>query len=188
MKIYTKTGDDGTTGLFSGKRVSKADLRVETYGTVDELNSIIGLILTYDLPKSTMKHFTTLSNLLFIMGSDLATPSDANVVKYKLDRIEDKHIEWLEKLIDKYSEDLPELKNFILPGGTRVAALCHQARTVCRRAERLAVALMNNEKISKNIIIFLNRLSDFLFTAARYINNISGIKDVVRSNEIELKI
>lgn len=188
MKIYTKTGDDGTTGLFSGKRVLKSDLRVETYGTVDELNSLIGLILTYDLPKSTYIHLTILSNLLFIMGSDLATPTNANVVKYKLDRIEEKHIEWLEKLIDKYSEELPELKNFILPGGTRVAALCHHARTVCRRVERLAVALKNNEPISNNVVIFLNRLSDFLFTAARYINHISGIKDVVRNNNIELKI
>ncbi|MCX7735683.1 MAG: cob(I)yrinic acid a,c-diamide adenosyltransferase [Candidatus Kapabacteria bacterium] len=188
MKIYTKTGDDGTTGLFSGKRVSKSDLRVETYGTVDELNSIIGIILTYDLPKSTYTHLTILSNLLFIMGSDLATPADANIVKYKLDRIEEKHIEWLEKLIDKYSEDLPELKNFILPGGTRVAALCHLARTVCRRAERLAVALKKNEPISNNVVVFLNRLSDFLFTTARYINHLSGIKDVIKNNNIELKI
>ncbi len=188
MKIYTKTGDDGTTGLFSGKRVPKSDIRVETYGTVDELNSIIGLILTYDLPKSTFAHLTILSNLLFIMGSDLATPEDTNLVKYKLERIEEKHIEWLEKLIDKYSEDLPVLDKFILPGGTRVAALCHQARTVCRRAERLAVALKYNESISNNVVVFLNRLSDFLFTAARYINHISGIKDVIRKNDIELKI
>lgn len=176
MKIYTKTGDDGTTGLFNGMRVSKYDLRVESYGTVDELNSIIGLARTAckhnDLSESLMK----ISNLLFNLGSDLATPLKPEP-KFPALRLPESSIEFLEKLIDEYTEKLPPLRNFILPGGTIAAAYLHHARTVCRRAERLVVRLSQTEELGNTVLIFINRLSDYLFTAARYENFLSGEND-----------
>jgi cob(I)alamin adenosyltransferase len=177
MKIYTKTGDDGTTGLFSGERVSKSSLRVDTYGTVDELNSIVGIITTLDIDATMKDVLLKISRLLFVLGSDLATALDSKN-KSKTERINEKHIEWLEHLIDDYEKVLPPLKNFILPGGSKAAAFLHYARTVCRRAERLAVDLFQHENIGVNVIKFLNRLSDFLFMAARMANHLSGVDDV----------
>jgi cob(I)alamin adenosyltransferase len=179
MKIYTKTGDDGTTGLFNGRRVAKYDLRVESYGTVDELNSIIGLANSGEVPQPIKDDLTRISNLLFVLGTDLATPTEP-LPKFKVDRINQYDIEMLEKLIDSYVEKLPELKSFILPGGSETSARLHVARTVARRAERLVVHLATLEPVSNEVVLFLNRLSDYLFTAARYANLLLDIPNVER--------
>ncbi len=177
MKIYIKTGDKGTTGLFSGERVSKASLRVDTYGTADELNSIIGIALSHDIDKNFREDLMKINKMLFRLGSDLATPPDAGT-QFKVLRIEEKDISWLEKKIDEYTGRMPELKNFILPGGSLPAAFLHQARTVCRRAERMSVRLAETENTGELPVVFLNRLSDYLFTAARYANHLAGIEDI----------
>jgi len=178
MKIYTKTGDNGTTGLLDGERVSKNSLRVNVYGTIDELNSIIGIITTLKIPEELKSTFSKLNNVLFEAGSDLASPNNTTKVK-NISRIKEEHIFWLEKLIDEYDLKLPPLKNFILPGGTNASAYLHNARTVCRRAERLAVSLSEQENLGDYIIKFLNRLSDYLFMAARMVNFLSGVEDVI---------
>ncbi len=185
MKIYTKKGDDGSTGLFNGQRVQKYALRVDTYGTVDELNTIIGLVRAFSPKKPLDRHLEILSNLLFNLGSDLATPyfpkPKTNVI-----RLQAESVPYLENLIDKYTEELPPLKHFVLPGGCIVSAHLQQARTVCRRAERLAVELSKSEDIGDTPIKFLNRLSDYLFTASRYANYLEGINDHEWDQEIEL--
>jgi cob(I)alamin adenosyltransferase len=175
MKIYTKTGDSGETSLFSGGRVPKAHLRVEAYGTVDELNSHLGVVRALNPSPASNDMLESIQNQLFQIGADLATPLDA-----KADwivRMDGAPITWLEERIDALTADLPELKNFILPGGTVVAAQLHVARTVCRRAERLAVALAQTEQIGDYVIVYLNRLSDFLFTLARWENLQAGIAE-----------
>lgn len=181
LRIYTKSGDKGTTSIIYGQRVPKNDLRVEAYGTCDEANSIIGLALSHldhivdwngmDEFKETMERVQT---LLFHAGAELATPRDKKVV-WKLNQ---EHIEELEEHIDRWQKDLPELKNFILPSGHTAAAALHTARTVVRRAERLAVSLQE-ELGNSRVIIYLNRLSDFLFVAARYVNLQCGGKEVL---------
>ncbi len=181
MKIYTKTGDDGTTGLFNGQRISKSSLRVEAYGTVDELNSIIGLALSHDMPERMREPLEKLSHKLFNLGTDLATPLKP-VPKFEVSRITTSDIDWLEKIIDEYTGRLPKLKNFILPGGTKAASFLHLARTVCRRAERRAVALAMEDELGEHSVKFLNRLSDFLFTAARMANFLAGKKDTIVGN------
>lgn len=178
MKIYTKTGDNGRTSLFDGKRVSKNNPRVEAYGTIDELNSYIGTISTFDLPEKEKKMLNRISNLLFIVGTDLATVDDTKLPK-NFKRISSEEIEYLENLIDEYSNMLPELRNFILPGGSFEASFTHIARTVCRRAERRVVELEQIEAINHNIVVFLNRLSDFLFVIARYFNMLKGVEEVI---------
>lgn len=178
MKIYTKTGDSGTTGLFNGQRVLKDDLRVETYGTVDELNSIIGLARSFELPIEMADDLEKVSMDLFALGSDLATPFSPPA-KFDLTRIDSTNITWLEKKIDEYDDILPQLRNFILPGGSKCAAFLHQARTVCRRAERLLVNLEKNEDLGEHVLIYLNRLSDYLFIASRMANHYSKIDDIV---------
>lgn len=182
-RIYTKTGDSGTTGLFGGTRVSKDHLRIETYGTVDELNAIIGIALSNDVSMSSSlrEELTDISALLFTLGADLATPIDPPPV-YAIPRVEEQHITWLETMIDAYDTQLEPLKNFILPGGTVGAAHLHHARTVCRRAERIAVSLAHSEDIGAYAVKFLNRLSDYLFTAARYANFSAGVQDVAWRN------
>ncbi len=177
-KIYTKTGDDGTTGLFGGQRVAKHSLRIETYGTVDELNSVIGLALTAVLPEDLKENLEDISLLLFTAGADLATPLEP-APKFDIPRLTADNVAWLETLIDAYSAELPPLKNFILPGGSPCAAYLHLARTVCRRAERSATALVKEENIGEIPIKFLNRLSDYLFTAARYANHCLGTADIL---------
>jgi cob(I)alamin adenosyltransferase len=176
MKIYTKTGDSGSTSLANGRRVKKNDLRVEVYGCVDELNTIIGIVLTEELDLTLKEPLEKISNLLFNLGSDIASPVSEKQV-FEINRISENEIIFLEKLIDDYTEKLPPLKNFILPGGTKAAAFLHQARTVCRRAERLAITLSEKEDLGEYIIKYLNRLSDFLFTAARFANFLAGIED-----------
>jgi cob(I)alamin adenosyltransferase len=178
MKIYTKGGDKGETGLFGGERVSKDSIRIEAYGTVDELNSFIGLLLTEIIDGDVKILLNRIQNLLFILGSDLAAPDDEKNRKHNIPRISKSHYEELEKEIDKYDEKLEELRNFILPGGCKSSVLLHICRTICRRAERKTVSLQNEGKVSSEIIIFLNRLSDLFFVLARYENKISGIEDI----------
>jgi cob(I)alamin adenosyltransferase len=172
MKIYTRTGDDGSTGLFSGGRVSKADLRVEAYGTVDELNAVLGMARALTPHDETSAWLETVQRQLFHLGADLATPLDAKAEWVV--RVEDSAVTWLEERIDAMMDDLPELKHFILPGGIASAAQIHIARTVCRRAERLAVALNDIEPLSEHALRYMNRLSDWLFTLARWENYQSG--------------
>lgn len=172
MKIYTRTGDTGETALFSGGRVPKHHLRVESYGTIDELNSILGVVRANNPSPQTDFWLETVQNQLFHLGADLATPLDA-----KADwivRIQPEQIQWLEETIDTMTEELAPLSNFILPGGTSAAAHLHVARTVCRRAERLVSALQEDEEITEYVIAYINRLSDWLFTLARYENKQAG--------------
>lgn len=185
MKIYTKTGDDGSTGLLNGQRVQKYSLRVESYGTVDELNSIIGLARSFKPHQKIENHLEIISNLLFNLGSDLATPYHPEP-KFKIIRLEARYVEFIEKLIDEYDSQLPKLTAFILPGGSIVSAYLHHARTVCRRAERLVVQLSKNEDIGTVPTIFLNRLSDYLFTCSRYNNFLENINDNKWDKEIQL--
>lgn len=168
MKIYTKTGDDGETSLFAGGRVRKSEARVDAYGTVDELNSVLGMVRMHPLPDGADAWLEQVQNELFVIGADLATPTTANVEW--LVRLDDAPIKQLEIRIDRMDDDLPPLENFILPGGAPAAATLHLARTVCRRAERICVRLGDDSEINANIIPYLNRLSDFLFTLARWVN------------------
>lgn len=175
MKIYTKTGDDGTTSLFAGGRVRKDDVRVEAYGTVDELNSVIGLIRTFPLPDPVPDWLATIQHTLFIVGSDLATPLE-NTPSW-LTRLDDAPTHQLEWWIDDMDARLPRLQAFILPTGHPAAAHTHIARTIARRAERLCVAAHHTTPINTHVLIYLNRLSDFLFTLARHINHHFGIAE-----------
>ncbi|HLV34688.1 MAG TPA: cob(I)yrinic acid a,c-diamide adenosyltransferase [Spirillospora sp.] len=177
MKIYTKTGDDGSTALFAGGRVPKTHLRVETYGTVDELNAVLGLVRAHK-PDSD-DWLAQIQRQLFHLGADLATPQDAKsdwVV-----RVDAAQVAWLEEIIDHMTAELPPLTSFILPGGTLAAAQLHVARTVCRRAERLAVALAAHEAIGDHVLPYLNRLSDALFMLARWENVKAGAAEVTWS-------
>ncbi|MFN8378903.1 MAG: cob(I)yrinic acid a,c-diamide adenosyltransferase [Anaerolineae bacterium] len=175
MKIYTRTGDDGRTALFAGGRVSKHDLRVECYGTVDELNSALGLVRALKPLPSTESRLHAVQRQLFYLGADLATPMDAQSA-YVV-RVPAENVVWLETEIDAMTADLPELRSFILPGGTPAAAQIHIARTICRRAERLTAALHDHEALNPQALPYLNRLSDFLFTLARWENAQSGVED-----------
>jgi cob(I)alamin adenosyltransferase len=176
LKIYTKTGDKGETSLFGGKRVSKNALRIEAYGTVDELNSILGVCCSFNNAQDVDSILNELQQALFTLGADLATPSDVQSKSVK--RIQESDIVLLEKSIDSLSEKIQPLKSFILPGGNRAAAMIHLARTVCRRAERLVVQLSHEEEINLQSIIYLNRLSDLLFVLARYVNALSNTSEV----------
>ncbi|HSX40521.1 MAG TPA: cob(I)yrinic acid a,c-diamide adenosyltransferase [Candidatus Saccharimonadales bacterium] len=176
-KVYTKTGDKGETSLFGGKRVSKASIRVEAYGTVDELNSVIGIIVSDIKISKLQKELINIQNDLFAIGSTLATPklSDNSLLTKTLTVRTKAH----EDLIDALTKQLPELKNFILPGGGKTGAELHVARTICRRAERRIVELAKKEKVNAEILMYFNRLSDLLFTAARYINNQENRKETI---------
>ncbi len=165
-KIYTRTGDDGTTGLGDGSRLAKDSLRVEAYGTLDELNSHVGLVLAYDLPPRLRESMTEIQHLLFDLGGELCMPGHSFIGQ--------EQVEWLEHELDKLNDDLPSLKEFILPGGSQPAAACHIARTVCRRAERLMVGLAREEAVAASALAFINRLSDFLFVAARVLAREAG--------------
>ncbi len=176
MKIYTKTGDKGETSLFGGERVPKYHDRIEAYGTIDELNSVIGVAVTETQNPSVVKVLKRVQNELFTLGADLATPNDKRD-KVKIPTIGEEHCVNLEKEIDGFDSQLPELRNFILPGGSKGAALMNQARTVCRRAERIVVSIPEEFDIGPNIVIYLNRLSDLLFVLARYENYVNGIEE-----------
>jgi cob(I)alamin adenosyltransferase len=170
-KIYTRTGDDGTTGLADGSRVAKDDARIEAIGTVDELNSAIGLLLTEDLSVAIKNPLTAIQHQLFDIGAELSLPDYASVTET--------HITQLENLIDHFNADLEPLKEFILPGGSRAASVCHLCRTICRRAERRLITLNHSEKISAAILKYLNRLSDLLFVLCRVINKDNNHPDVL---------
>ncbi len=179
MKIYTRTGDEGTTGLFGGERVRKSHPRIDAYGTVDETNAQIGMARAHirdDAPGRDviLPLLERIQSELFVCGADLATPSGA---KAKVPRVEEIHVTQLEHDIDTLEEDLPSLKHFILPGGTQAATALHVARTTCRRAERLTVEAANQEPINEYTAIYLNRLSDFLFVAARWVNRKAGVDE-----------
>jgi cob(I)alamin adenosyltransferase len=179
MKIYTKTGDKGETGLFGGERVSKDSPRISAYGTIDELNSFIGYTITEIKDQSVKNNLLKIQNYLFTIGSDLATPETSKNTKLNIQRTPKFFYEEIEKMIDHYEEQLEELYNFILPGGSKSAALLHVCRTICRRAEREVVALKNSVTIGENIIIFLNRLSDLLFVLSRFENKVSNHPDTI---------
>jgi len=179
MKIYTKTGDKGETGLFGGERVSKDSIRISSYGTIDELNSFIGYTITEIKDASVKDNLIKIQNYLFIIGSDLATPETEKNTKLNIQRTPELFINEIEKMIDHYDAKLDELKNFILPGGSKSASLLHICRTVCRRAEREVVSLKNSVTIGDNIIIFLNRLSDLFFVLSRYENKVSNHPDTI---------
>ena len=175
-KIYTRKGDDGSTALGNRQRVPKDSLRVQAYGTVDELNSLIGLAISQGLDKRLMETLPGIQNELLHLGSDLAFPlEDKDGVQ--VPRIEPRHVEKLEALIDELNEVVGPLKNFILPGGSPGAAALQSARTVCRRAERVVVTLKREENVSEHTLAYLNRLSDALFMMARYENHSRDIPE-----------
>lgn len=182
MKIYTKKGDSGETSLFGGQRVSKSTERIEAYGTVDELNSFVGLAASYDLSDKGTEYLRKVQEMLFTLGADLATPPSSET---RIDRLGEGATQFLEEAIDEMEEELETLKNFILPGGSQAGATLHTARTICRRAERAAVACQKVDEISDESLKFLNRLSDFLFVMARYENKQAGIREDIwkTSNE-----
>lgn len=176
VKIYTKTGDSGTTSLFGGKRLTKDDTRVEAYGTVDELNSLLGIILAENPQADVIKKVTRVQKELFVLGSDLSAPYD---IKVKVPRISKTYITRLEKEIDRMEQNLPKLKNFILPGGSLIGSKLHLARGVARRAERATASLSSKEKINRNAQIYINRLSDWLFVLARNVNKLEKKSEVI---------
>lgn len=178
FKVYTKTGDDGTTGLVGGNRVKKYDPRLEAYGTVDELNACIGVIRSYSIPEEISDLLIQIQNKLFNIGSRLASDEKGDALTANL-AIKYEDIELLEKEIDKLEESLPELRNFILPGGELSMAQCHMARTVCRRAERRIVEFAEHSPVQSEIIKYLNRLSDFLFVLARKLGNSNGAEETI---------
>lgn len=175
MKIYTKTGDDGTTGLFGGQRVSKSSQRVHVYGTLDELNSILGVARAHNDDPELDALLRGLQDELFVLGADLATPMRPQGDKASTLRLPQGSAAGLEPIIDRCEADLEPLRSFILPGGSPVAAQLHLARAVCRRAERLAVEFHHNEpQINPEALIYLNRLSDLLFVLGRWANHRAG--------------
>jgi len=170
-KIYTRTGDDGSTGLGDGTRVPKDSARVEAYGTVDELNSLLGLLMCEALGDALHAALTRIQHTLFDLGGELCIPGRSVLVEAQVTE--------LENILDQLNTDLAPLKEFILPGGTRAAALCHVARSVCRRAERRVYTLSRGEAVAPASLKYLNRLSDLLFVMARALNHASGAPDVL---------
>lgn len=179
MKVYTRTGDDGTTGLFGGDRVAKSHPRIAAYGTVDETNAAVGLARAALVGVASLARADAVlgrvQEELFVLGGDLAAP---HATKYPVPRMTPAHVAALEEDVDTFTEDLPPLKHFILPGGHPAAAALHLARTVCRRAERLVVEAAAIEEVALEPLHYLNRLSDLLFTMARWVNHTTGTGDV----------
>ena len=174
-KIYTRTGDDGTTGLGDGTRVAKDSARVTAYGTVDEANSAIGLLLASQLPDDVRELLTSMQHQLFDLGGELCIPGHA--------AIQDEDVDRLEQHLDRYNADLPALKDFILPGGGEAAARCHMARTIVRRAERETVTLSHHDPVRPQAVRYLNRLSDLLFVLARVLARVEGQGEVLWKHE-----
>ena len=166
MKIYTKTGDKGTTALFTGRRVPKHHIRIESYGTIDELNSHLGLLRDQEMDAHSKEMLVLTQEKLFTVGSILATEPDKDK-RLKIPRITQEDIALLEKEMDQMNENLPEMTHFILPGGHTTVSYCHIARTVCRRAERMISYLHENEPVPETLLSYVNRLSDYLFVLAR---------------------
>ncbi len=181
MKIYTKTGDNGETGLIGGTRVLKSDVRIEAYGTVDELNSFIGMLLCYEAVGSQYEVLETIQNKLFVIGSHLATDTSvAQMSKKSIISVSD--ITNIEDEIDKMNTELPELRAFILPGGSVEGSFCHICRTISRRAERRIIELNELHSIDNHIIVYANRLSDYFFTLARFVSLKLGVKEILWKN------
>ncbi len=184
MKIYTRTGDEGTTALFGGGRVPKTHPRIEAYGTVDETNSMIGLARSHlgESPDVDQVHryLAEIQSDLFTLGADLATPERTRAQTV---RIDDESVARLEQWIDAIQEELPPIKQFILPAGSAAAAALHVARTTCRRAERLVLRAGESESVSRAALIYLNRLSDLLFVLARWVNRLEGAKELTWSGK-----
>ncbi|HEX9687443.1 MAG TPA: cob(I)yrinic acid a,c-diamide adenosyltransferase [Thermoanaerobaculia bacterium] len=177
-KVYTRTGDDGTTALGAGQRVAKDSARVEAVGTIDELNSQIGAAVAAGLQATLLEALATVQNDLFHLGSDLCVTEEDKASR-PVPKIEARHVEDLERMIDRLSADLPPLENFILPGGSRGAAELHVARAICRRAERVAITLARSEPVGDYVVVYLNRLSDALFVMARWECRRRGVADVL---------
>jgi len=175
-KIYTRTGDDGTTGLGDGARVPKDRARVSAYGTTDELNSVLGMLLAEQVPSKVRDVLHEVQHHLFDLGGELCIPGHQ--------AIRETHVDWLERTLDHFNDDLPALEDFILPGGSRAAATCHLARTVCRRAERLVVTMTHEEsEVPPFSMRYLNRLSDLLFVIARVLARAEGGREVLWQKE-----
>jgi cob(I)alamin adenosyltransferase len=175
LKIYTKSGDDGSTGLQGNLRVSKSHPRIIAYGTIDEANAVLGIVLSYELDEDIMKLLNLIQNELFVVGADLSNPN----INDQKNRITKDMIDNLEKNIDKYDEELSPLTNFILPGGNIIASQLHHVRTVIRRAETCITELNEEEKINNNCIKYVNRLSDLFFVLGRVINKRNGLNDKI---------
>jgi len=173
--IYTKTGDDGTTGLANGERVDKSSIRVEVMGNIDELNSLLGFIESSDIPNDISGYLLNIQHRLFDIGGEIATPGNAVIDPSSIDR--------LEELIDSYNEALPALKEFILPGGSISASICHLARCVCRRCERSLVEFGRSEYLNPETLRYMNRLSDLLFVLARTLNQGKDGKEIFWDSE-----
>ncbi|WP_228851052.1 cob(I)yrinic acid a,c-diamide adenosyltransferase [Aegicerativicinus sediminis] len=183
MKIYTKTGDSGTTALFGGTRVPKHHIRIESYGTVDELNSHLGLLKDQGIAEHHQKFIQKIQELLFTVGAILATDPKKAILKsgkerLNIPKISKEHIETLEREIDRMEEELPMMTHFVLPGGHPTVSICHIARCVCRRAERISTALYDIEPFSKETLVYLNRLSDYLFVLARKLTYEVGADEI----------
>jgi len=183
MKIYTKTGDEGKTSLFGGLRVEKHHLRIEAYGTVDELNSYIGLIRDQQIDELTYQSLLKIQNELFTLGAMLATPPEKEILKngkkrLNINTINETSISFLEIEIDKMNEDLPQMTHFVLPGGHTTVSYCHIARCVCRRAERISTQLSEESSVDPLILMYLNRLSDYLFVLARKLTIDNKAKEI----------
>jgi len=174
-KIYTRTGDDGSTGLGDGSRIDKDHRRIEAIGSIDELNSLIGLLQGHELPAPVQATLTTIQHSLFDIGGELCLPGQQLI---KSDRVAS-----LESVLDGLNNELAPLKEFILPGGCPAAAACHQARSVCRRAERRVYSLGKTEPVNEVTLHYLNRLSDLLFVMARHLNKVAGVPDVCWQHE-----
>ncbi|MBN2766641.1 MAG: cob(I)yrinic acid a,c-diamide adenosyltransferase [Paludibacteraceae bacterium] len=177
MKIYTKTGDKGKTGLIGGTRVAKSDLRIEAYGTVDELNSHIGLLISYPHTRLNSDFLIQIQHLLFAVGSHLATDTTVTNIK-EVSVVSESDIRKVESEIDRLNQELPELRQFILPGGAAVGAQSHICRTVARRAERRIVEMNENYPIDIEIIKYINRLSDYFFVLSRYLTLEKGHEEI----------
>lgn len=183
MKIYTKKGDTGRTIIFSGKRLSKVSSRIECLGEIDELNSILGIVTTYCTYIVILNKIRREQSNLLRLGADIATPLEAeNKFQNAINRIELKDVSLLEAEIDEWEKELHRLTKFIIPGGSKVSSFTHHARSVCRRVERSAVKLGNEEDINPDLISYLNRLSDWLFTLARYLNKLNKCEDILNPN------
>jgi cob(I)alamin adenosyltransferase len=177
MKLYTKTGDKGQTGLIGGTRVDKNDVRLEAYGTIDELNSFIGLLTTYKISEKELLFLRYIQNKLFTIGSHLATDT-SKVLLNKASVLDESNILTVELEIDRLDAELPELNSFILPGGSQSGALCHVCRTVTRRAERLLFDTNESYPVNNEILVFINRLSDYFFILSRYLTLNSGCEEI----------
>ena len=190
MKIYTKTGDKGTTSLFGGRRVEKNSVRIRAYGDIDELNSQVGMVIAKMPGVDLSRKLLRVQSELFVLGTDLATPQEVSAKGRsasggKVPRVKKSFITRLEKEIDDWQKKLPEIRNFILPGGSEVGARLHLARAIARRAERAIVDLSSVEKINRNAPVYINRLSDWFFVLARYVNKLDNATETIWKGRVK---